>query len=428
MRFAALVVVLAGPCQAYSVLTHEAIIDSVWDSHIQPLLLKRFPNATPEQLKAAHAYVYGGALVQDMGYVPLSSRMFSDLAHYVRTGDLVTTLLNNAMTLNDYAFGVGSLAHYASDSTGHQSINRITPLIYPMLRRKFGNVVTYEDDPADHLKTEFSLDVIQVARGQYAPDAYHDFIGFEVAQDALNRAVESTYGIPLKDLFFSEEVGIGTFRFAVGKMVPEMTKVAWSSRRKDIENLSPGIQKRKFIYALSRKQYRKDWDGKYREPGVFARFLAFVFRLIPTVGPFKALGFKPVPLQGEQLFLRSFQETQERYRTLLTAETSRTLMLPAINLDTGKPTRPGEYKLADETYAKLLDKLSEGHFKSLNSTLRNDILSYFSGERTGLSPKTVAQIEELRALQSSSEQFPHQQSGPGQESQESLVLPIAPVE
>src|SRR5262249_15784646 len=150
---------------------------------------------------------------------------------------------------------LGSLAHYAADSTGHPAINRITPTIYAKLGAKYGSVVTYEDAPAEHLKTEFALDVIQVARGLYAPDAYHDFIGFEVAQAALERAFEATYCFPWKDLFLSEDLAIGTYRFAVGKLVPEMSKVAWSSKRKDIENLSPGIVRSRFVYAFPRRQY-----------------------------------------------------------------------------------------------------------------------------------------------------------------------------
>ena len=43
-----------GPsASAYSVLTHEAIIDAAWDRSIQPLLLQRFPGLTPEDVQGA---------------------------------------------------------------------------------------------------------------------------------------------------------------------------------------------------------------------------------------------------------------------------------------------------------------------------------------------------------------------------------------
>ena len=51
----------------YSVLTHEAIVDTLWDASIQKLLVTRFPATTPEELEEAHAYVYGGCILQDMG-------------------------------------------------------------------------------------------------------------------------------------------------------------------------------------------------------------------------------------------------------------------------------------------------------------------------------------------------------------------------
>src|SRR5262249_7294173 len=157
-----------------------------------------------EELKEAHGYVYGGCLIQDMGYAPLSRRLFSDLTHYVRTGPFIEALLREAQTLNDYAFALGSLAHYFADSTAHPYINRITALTYPKLRKKFGQAPTYEDNPTGHLRTEFGLDVAQVARGHYAPDAYHDFIGFKVDKEVLERAFLSTYGVEMKSMFLSE--------------------------------------------------------------------------------------------------------------------------------------------------------------------------------------------------------------------------------
>src|SRR6266536_2356088 len=107
-----LVLCLAQTAPAYSVLTHEAIIDTTWKDDIAPLLLKRFPDATPDQLRKAHAYAYGGAIIQDMGYYPLGSKFFSDLTHYVSSGDFVLNLIAEAGDLNEYAFALGSLAHY----------------------------------------------------------------------------------------------------------------------------------------------------------------------------------------------------------------------------------------------------------------------------------------------------------------------------
>jgi hypothetical protein len=367
---------------AYSVLTHEAIIDSAWPKQLRPMLLARFPNATDDQLRQAHGYLYGGAIIQDMGYYPFGSKFFSDLVHYARSGDFVLALLKEAEDsgdINDYAFALGSLAHYAADNLGHpDAVNRTVPMVYPKLRAKFGRAVTYEDDPAAHLKTEFGFDVIEVARGQYANEAYHDFIGFKVAKPLLERAFEDTYGIPLKDLFTSLDLALGTYRFAVSQAIPEMTKAAWAARKKDIQTLQSGMTRRRYIYRISVAAYQKDWDNQYKKPGPGARFLAFLFRLVPKIGPFKAFAFKVPPASAEKLFVASLDDTIRRYGELLENVRSHSLQLPNQNFDTGRPSRQGEYRLADETYAKLAERLN--HDKApISDSLAANIAAFCGG-------------------------------------------------
>ena len=354
---------LSAHAPAYSVLTHEAIIDSAWPGELRPLLLKRFPNATDDQLREAHAYAYGGAIIQDMGYYPFGSKFFSDLVHYTRSGDFVLALLKDAQEsadLNDYAFALGALAHYAADNLGHPiAVNRTVPLVYPKLRTKFGPEVTYEDDPGAHLKTEFGFDVIEVARGQYANEAYHDFIGFKVAKPLLERAFEETYCIPLKDQFTSLDLALGTYRFSVSQAIPEMTKAAWAAKKKDIQSLQAGMTRRRYVYRIKIAAYQKDFDNQYKRPGLGARFLAFLFHLLPKIGPFKAFAFKVPPPAAETMFLKSLDDTVRDYKNLLASAGENSLQLPNQNFDTGKPTRLGEYHLADETYAKLVERLKQ---------------------------------------------------------------------
>jgi hypothetical protein len=178
-----LCVAITGDCCAYSVLSHEALIDALWDAKLKPALLSRYPHATPQQVKEAHGYAYGGAIIQDLGYYPHGSKQFSDLTHYVRTGDFIIALVQESRNLDDLAFALGALSHYVSDVDGHRfATNLGEPMLYPRLQRKYGDFITYEDNPAGHLKTEFGFDVIEVAKGRFAPEAYHDFIGFYVAE------------------------------------------------------------------------------------------------------------------------------------------------------------------------------------------------------------------------------------------------------
>jgi hypothetical protein len=279
-------------CGAYSVLTHEEVVDLLWKDVIVPLLSKQFPDATAEDLKKAHAFAYGGSLVQDMGYYPFGSKYFSDLTHYVRSGDFVVNLINEASDLNEYAFALGALAHYSADNLGHPTVNKAVALEFPKLRKKYGDAVTYADDPKAHIRTEFGFDVTQVAKNRYTSDRYHDFIGFEVSKPVLERAFQDTYGIPLSDVISKEDLAIGTFRRAIGSVIPEMTRVALLARKKEIVAETPNFNSRKFRYYLSRANYQKEWGKGYRRPGFGARLLAFFLRFMPKVGPFKAMDFK----------------------------------------------------------------------------------------------------------------------------------------
>ncbi len=397
---------IATEIDAYSVLTHEAIIDAAWKDNIVPLLQKRFPDAVADDLRTAHAYAYGGAIMADMGYYPFGHKFISDLAHYVRSGDLILSLLDEATDLNEYAFALGSLAHYASDDNGHRiAVNKSVPIIYPKLKRKFGDTVTYADDKSSHLKVEFSFDVSQVAQGHYAPEAYRDFIGFEVAQKALERAFFKTYSLKLSDEM-KENLAIGTFRYAVSSILPTMTQAAWRLKKKEILQAQPTADKRKFIFNMKRSAYRKKWGTSYEAPGFGARVLAFVVRILPKVGPLKALAFQPPTQATEALFMKSVNKALEQYRGLLAAHGRGALKLPNENFDTGFPIKPGTYTLADNCYAKLLDKLSG---KPISPELRADILAYYSDPKAPIATKKdpkawtklLSELEALKATEAS---------------------------
>jgi len=286
----------ASDCAGYSVLTHEAIIDAEWKHGIEPLLLSRFPHAAPEELLQAHAYAYGGAIIQDMGYYPFGSQFFSDLTHYVRSGDFVLALIEESKDLNEYAFALGALSHYAADSSGHQlATNRAVAIMYPSLARKYGSIVTYGEKPSAHMKVEYGFDVDQVAEGNYAPKAYHDFVGFEVSKRVLERAFARTYSLDMSNVFFSVDLSIGSYRHAVSTVIPRMTKAAWHLKRDEIQNSHPSETKKEFIYNISKSAYRKEWGHIYEKPGFGARLKAFFLRLVPKVGPFSGLAFHPPP-------------------------------------------------------------------------------------------------------------------------------------
>ncbi len=402
-----LVFALTRGARGYSVLTHEAIIDSAWNDNIVPLLCKRFPNASAEDLRKAHAYAYGGAIIQDMGYYPFGSRLFSDMVHYVRSGDFVVNLIRDSQDLDEYGFALGALAHYVSDNNGHPlAVNRAVPIEYPKLEARYGNNVPYGLDPAAHLKVEFGFDVLEVASGHYASKAYHDFIGFEVSKRVLECAFLDTYGLKLEDVFASIDLALGTYRRSVSSVIPEATKVAWNLKKDELVKAEPGLTKRKFVYNLSRSSYEREWGHEFERPGVGARILSFLFRIIPKVGPFRGVSFKPPTEQTATMFMSSFNVTLDGYRALLRDVGARGLRLENKDFDTGQPTREGEYRLADETYAELVRKLADKKFACVTPAIRSNILAFFSDpeapnyarRKKDEWQKTMQALADLRAL------------------------------
>jgi len=389
-------VAVPSEARAYSALSHEANIDALWDTGIRPLLAKRFPRATPEELLKVRAYAYGGSTIQDLGYFPFGSRFFSNLLHYVRTGDFVEAMIHEASDLPEYAFALGALAHYAADNVGHpEAVNRSVALMYPKLRARYGNSVTYADAPATHVLVEFSFDVVQVATARYKSEEYRSFIGFEVAKPVIERAFHTTYGLEMKDVFLDEDLSIGSYRYAISQMLPQITRIAWRDKRDEIAKALPGVTQQQFVYRLTRKEFERTYGAKYHKPGLLARFLAFVYKLLPKVGPLSALQFKAPTPQAETLFLESINDTRSRYRAALDSVGAGRINLANTDFDTGKPSAHGEYALADDTYAELLHRLANRKFAGVPDALRANILAFYKAAPH----RTASRKERKRAEQ-----------------------------
>ncbi len=391
---------------AYSVLTHEEIVDLLWTDAIRPLLLKRYPGLSEEQVRDAHAYAYGGAVIQDLGYYPFGNREFSNLVHYVRSGDFVRELLLESQDVNEYAFALGALSHYAADIAGHPAVNQAVAIEYPKLRAKFGASVRYAQDKTAHLKTEFGFDTVQVAKNRYASQQYHDFIGFQVSKSLLERAFPVVYGVELKDVLTHEDLAVGSYRFAVSRLIPQMTQVALQTHKKELMRETPNFARQKFLYRLSRSGYEKEWGKDYVKPGFGTRILSTLLRYMPRIGPFKGLAFNSPTPQTEDLYFKSINTTVDQYRAFLAAVGTDSLVLPNCDFDSGKVTRAAEYSLTDETYAKLLARLSERKFDLTSPELRSNLVDFYSDLSVPISTKTnpgdwqrvLTQLDQLKSI------------------------------
>jgi hypothetical protein len=406
MSVLALLLVNPEKTEAYSVTSHQAIIDVVWEPSIKPAIRKRFPNASEEEIDRGQAYAYGGAIIQDLGYYPYGSPFFSDLTHYIRSGDFILAMLRDSRDVYEYSFALGAMAHYAADNNGHRvGVNRAVPILYPKLRKKYGDSVSYEDNKLAHIKTEFGFDVLEVAKERFAPESYHDYIGFEVAPRVLEQAFQETYGLDLKKVLGDETKVLNSYRHAVSDLLPKATRIAWDLKKDEIQRDEPGTTRQKFLYNLKRANYEKEWGKDYLKPKFSDKVLAFIYKILPKFGPLKVLQFKTPTPETERMFEASFNETLDQYRKLLSEE--RESGRPALvngNFDLGEVSGPGKYRLSDTTHAKLLDKLADQKFAGMTPEIRAELLDYFSASDTPFAmkkdkklwAKVQTELEELK--------------------------------
>jgi len=374
----AVLMVTASPISAYSVLSHEATIDVTWEKVLEPLLKQRFPRASADDLLRARSFAYGGSVIQDLGYYPFGNKFFSNLVHYVRSGDFVEALLRDARDVDEFAFALGALAHYANDTSGHpEAINVTVPIVYPKLQRKYGDVVTYAQAPHQHVIVEFSFDIVHAVGGAFLPDTYKRFIGFRVSTPLLERAVRETYGLEMRDLFGDLDRSISTYRYAVSQIIPTLTAAAWRDKHDEIVKLTPAIDRSAFVFSYPPAAYEQDYGRDYQRPGLFARFLGVLYRILPKIGPLKPLSFKAPTPEAAELFARSFRDATARFRTEVNDLKDRQFEIANANFDTGRPSRFGDYSLADDTYGELLVQLSDQKFQGMPVALTRNIVAFY---------------------------------------------------
>jgi hypothetical protein len=365
--------------KAFGVLTHEAIVDAEWEKSIVPLLKEKFPGSTDSELVAAHAYAYGGAVAPDMGYYPKGSKLFTNLVHYVRSGDMVNALLRNAQTLNQYAFALGFLSHYEADNYGHPlGTNRSVTLVYPKLQNKFGNEATYAEDKIAHVRMEFGFDVLEIAKGNYSSQSYRNYIGFKVDTTVLSKAFTETYGLDINDVFNHHFSGsVETFRWIVANIFPLITRAAWAEKKDFIRAHDSTATSARFRYKMKRRNYNKEYGTGYERPGFSPWLMSLFIRVLPKVGPLRALKFKaPVP-QAEKYFDKSFDTTLHFYADDIQNLRVNNITLRDIDFDTGKPTAQSEYTLADATYRDLVLQLKATDFKYCSAALQRNISGFY---------------------------------------------------
>jgi hypothetical protein len=403
---------------AFAILAHEAIIDASWEKSIKPLLRLRFPATTDSAMKDAHAYAYGGAMIADIGYMPFGSMEFSDMMHYVRSGDMVQAMLDDARDVNELAFAIGALSHYLTDEYGHSKATDVTvPLLKQnrKLRKKYGDFITYGDDHLSHSRLEFSYDVLQVSRGIYTSQAYHDFIGFKVSKPVLERAFLKTYGRKLDDMFRDFNSAVGMLRWGVNNLIPAVIKMTWRTQRDSIMKRQPTMTARQFKYQMKKREYYTEFGKAKVHEGFEIALITFIIRVAPKIGPFKTFKYVDPGQAGEKLFIKSFDTITAHFARNLDRLQKHNLALNNVDFDTGRPTGIDEYDMADQAYAEWVIKLNKEHFQYVTPVVKESLLNYYRDPQWILySHKYPVKCDELEQAIANLKQASPQQTVPQQ--------------
>ena len=384
--------------RAYSVQTHEQLIDLNWKRVIKPFLLRRFPHATETELEQAHAYAYGGCAIQDLGYYPFGNQFFSNLTHYVRSADFIRNLFREAKNPNELAFAIGALSHYVGDTVGHH--NAVNPAVaaeFPKLAKQYGPSVAYDEGPHAHVRTEFAFDINEISKHRMAPSAYLRHVGLRVPATLLANAFFDTYGLNFQDILGERRPVVRGYRFAVRSFLPRIAYAEVVLHRSGFPPDTPNAAFQVFQQHLADADFEKGWNQYRKKPDLRTYLLAGLVVILPKVGPLSLLSIRGPTPETHQWYVQSVNASTSALEKLLNEGNMTAGLLPNRDLDTGEKVRPGGYRLTDETYAQLLKTLTRQPAQKLPAELKQDVLDYYADPQAPIStknhPKQWAQVQ-----------------------------------
>ena len=462
-----LLVLPTRPVHGYSLLTHEQLIDLTWNESIVPLLKSRYPTLTPEQIEHARAYAYGGCVIQDIGYYPFGDTFFSNLTHYVRSGDFVVNLFRNAGNADELAFAVGALSHYIGDTIGHpDATNLAVPVEFPKLGRRYGKEVNYAEGEHQHVQTEFAFDINEIAHHRFAPVHYLRHVGLEVPTRQLALAFYQTYGLSEDfSVHRGRRINVGAYRFAVRRFIPRIAYAVTVLHRNHEPADTAGPEIERLKSELTSVAQQNSWDVYRKKAGIGTYTLAGLLFILPKIGPLKLVAIKgPNAMTEEQYVhsvllstdslnraLRRFTPPPPTRPSAALAAAADTHSEPAPSaplpvkpgsaqiplensdprhplqnrdLDTGRPVKPAGYRLTDLTYADLLHRLVQQPIAGIPPGIKTDILEYYANLDLPFATRKDAQawsalqtdLAALRVKPISAEPVPYPTYGQGDES------------
>lgn len=377
---------------SYSVQTHEQLIDLAWKQSIRPLLLERYPHLTEAQITEAHAYAYGGCAIQDLGYYPFGNPFLSNLTHYVRPGDFILSLIDNAQNSDELAFAIGALSHYIGDTIGHsEAINEAVGVEFPKLAKKYGPIVTYDEGEHPHVRTEFAFDVNQISKRRFAPSAYLNHVGLAVPVPLLRRALFQTYGVDLYDVIGHRRPVLTGYRFAVRSFLPRIAQAEVVLHK---NGFPPEISSKALDSLnknLAQSDFENGWEQYRKKPGIGTHLLAYILFILPRIGPLSDAAIRGPNAQTEASYIASLNHSIDALRHILINFDSVDYLVPNRDLDTGGMVRSGTSRLTDQTYGKLVGFLTRTPARPVPFALKQNIANYYSDPTAPIATKKDAQ-------------------------------------
>jgi len=398
-------------CFGYSFLTHEQLIDLAWEPSIKPLLLARFPHTTPAQLRDAHAYAYGGSAIQDAGYYPFGHGFFSDLTHYVRTGDFISIMIHDARDADELAFALGALSHYLGDTIGHSdAVNPSTAIEFPNLGKKFGPVVTYDESPHAHVRTEFAFDIDQLSQARFTPAAYLRHVGLKIPLRLLDQAFYETYGLHLNKVLGKVEPAMKSYRSSLRSFLPRFAYAEVLLHKKNFASDPDSPEFEKFAARLKLASVENNWEiYRQHKPSFETRMVAALIFILPKVGPLSYLSIRGPNPETELKYVTSVNRVIDIYAKLLDQlrQTGQDgFHVDNYDLDTGNIIEPGTYPRTDKTYTQLLGRIANDPNPHIPRDLKQNVLDFYADPYTPITTKKDTRKwekvqKELTALQES---------------------------
>jgi hypothetical protein len=407
---------------AYSILTHEQLIDLLWSSDILPMLHTRFPDARPEDLRLARKYAYGGALLADAGYYPKGEPYTANLTHYVLAGDFVTNLFRNATDVYELAFAVGALTHYVGDTIGHSTAtNPSVAIAFPNLVKPGGTqigtdglpeaIVTYEDGEAQYKQVEVGFDINSLNHKRFIPKKIMDRIGFDVPLQQFTYAFYQTYGLQVDFTHTDSSLNLHAYAGDAKGVITEGIYAIASKHKKDGPDESSIAELPEFQAMIANAEAEGHWNKYKRAGGFESKAMIVVLGVDPAI----PIARVEMPITTTQrMYIRSVLQSVKLLKQILktpVAPTERFIplwpsdqsnssptSLPNFNLDTGHLEPSRAYRLTDDAYFDLLGRIVANPTWPIPPSTKTAIQTYFSDSDTGPKYDFVSTAEDRQTL------------------------------